>query len=77
MLNQSIITLESDEKHEILYSGAPYYMETPLNFSFACTRTRFQLRFTHPDGKGDLKAMIFIDNLQVSIKLDRRKIDEI
>lgn len=65
VLNSTQITLENSDKYSLLYMGTPYSMETPMNFSFACTRTPFVLRITNPETKSTLKLMFYIENLQL------------
>lgn len=55
--------------------GTPYSMETPTNFSFACTRTPFVLRIVNPDTKAVTKVAFYIENLQV-IRLDNHSLIE-
>lgn len=65
-LNTTTLTLDQ-QKYSLTYMGAPYSMETPVNYSFACTRTPFLLRFNAPDPKNNLKAMFYINTFQVII----------
>lgn len=65
VLNSTTVTLESSDKYSLLYMGTPYSMETPTNFSFACTRTPFVLRIVNPDTKAVTKVAFYIENLQL------------
>ena len=60
-------SLTSDSKtYAILYMNAPYAMETPRQYSFACTSTKFVLVNPDASAKGAfLKINFFIDYLQV------------
>lgn len=52
--------------YQILYMNAPYAMETPIAYSFACTRSKFVLVDPNPALKqAHMKVNFFIDYLQI------------
>ncbi len=47
--------------------GSPYSMETPITFSFACTRTVFQLQNSTATTLPFIKVNLYIMDFQVKI----------
>lgn len=64
LLNGTLHTV-GKKVYGLRYLEAPYGMETPNQFSFACTRTHYRLYDPAPDNKPYLKIDFFINNLQV------------
>lgn len=62
----------NNKQYGVAYMGAPYSVETPLGFSFVCTRTRFQLYDPSTDSKPYVKVSIYIENFQVNLFTDTR-----
>ncbi len=56
----------------VVYMGTPYNMDTPKKYSFACTRTYFQLTNTTLKGEPFVKIALYIQNLQVDILIFKK-----
>lgn len=65
ILNSSSIELNNNKIHDLVYMGTPYGMETPLNYSFVCTKTTFKLQNKTKDGKSNSKVWLYIQKLQL------------
>lgn len=64
-LNSSSIELNNSKTHDLVYMGAPYGMETPVNYSFVCTKTTFKVQNKTKDGKSNSKVWFYIQKLQI------------
>ncbi|RNA17389.1 V-type proton ATPase subunit [Brachionus plicatilis] len=65
VLDSSSIELNNSKTHELVYMGTPYGMETPVNYSFVCTKTTFKVQNKTKDGKSNSKVWIYIQKLQL------------
>ncbi|CAF0803801.1 unnamed protein product [Brachionus calyciflorus] len=64
VLDSSTVLLNDTKTLSLVYMGAPYGMETPVNYSFVCTKTAFKVQNT-TDGKTNSKVWFYIENLQL------------
>lgn len=65
VIDNGNVSLKNGEKLSLVYMGTPYGMETPLGYSFVCTRTAFKVQNSSSDAKSNLKLWFYIGNLQV------------
>ena len=71
--NASIST--NKDTYNLVYMGSPYSMETPTKFSFACTRTVFQLQDPNNTALKYVKVNLYVMDFQVKKKnLNRNNI---
>jgi len=63
LLDSSTDLLNNSQALSLVYMGAPYGMETPVGYSFVCTKTAFKVQNT-TDGKTNSKVWFYIQNLQ-------------
>ena len=57
------------EMYSLIYMGSPYSMETPITFSFACTRTVFQLQNSTVTTLPFIKVNLYVMDFQVKIDI--------
>lgn len=63
--NNSSRVRTTNGDYGVYYYGLPYGMETPLSYSFVCTRTYFQLFNTTQQGFPLSKVALYIEHLQL------------
>jgi hypothetical protein len=73
LANAFIVTNTSKDPIPLVYMGAPYGMETPLQYSFVCTRTVFQVAPVSNKGATS-RFQVYVEHFQVSQNQGQNKI---